>query len=134
MPRRRGKRNRIPSNLDASSGDSSSLVGQPRDNLDLSWLAVVVIYWAYAHWVIALKCVEKLNNLLFQVWGYDRLNIPRDSILESILYWRFSVLSIPLISFFIYVVMKFAPAIYIVFGDVMFMCIFWVLDQSALAR
>ena len=56
--------------------------------------------------------------ILFQFWGYDRLNIPHDSILYLVHYWKFSVFSIPLILLFILVVMKLAPANYIVFGDV----------------
>ena len=138
MPRRRRNRNRdrVSSNLNRPSGeDSSSLAGQQRDNFDISLayvaiLALLTFYWAYVHLAIALKCVKKLNNLLFQFWGYDRLNIPHNSILYLFHYWKFSLFSIPLILLFILVVMKLTPANYIVFGDVMFMCIFWLLDQA----
>ena len=119
MPRRRGR-----------------LAGQPRDHSDSpcpssdSVVLNFAFYWVYAHLNIALKCVKKLNDLLFRFSGYDRLydrlNIPHG----GILYWRFTVVSIPLMLLFIQVVMKFAPVFYIVLGEVIFMCIFWVLDST----
>ena len=113
MPRRRGKCNRLAS--------------QPRDHPDPlfspSALLYLAIYWMYAHSEIALKCIEKLNKLIS---GYDFLNIPPD----HILYWpSVSVLSGFLVLSFVLIVIKFAPALYIIFGDVMFMCIFWVLHD-----
>ena len=131
MPRRRRRRLASP-RASQPTGDHSD---SPRDSpssspFPLSDLVVLVsvfaIYWVYAHLDIAVKCIKKLNDLLFRYWGYDRLNIPH----SGILYWQFTLHSIPLMLLFILVVINFAPASYIVLVDVIFMCIFCVLDMT----
>ena len=133
MPNRKRKRNRAlgstssPNSTPASSDSQNRAVGPVSDPVvgDSAVWILLVFYWAKAHFWLVRKCSEKVNKLLFRLQGYDR----RTSEMLYTYWTQFTILSYVLTCMFFYVCVRIIPAPYIVFADVIFMCIFWVSEQ-----
>ena len=132
MPSRRRRRNHAlgststPDSTPAPSDSQNREVGPVSDRV--VWDSVVwtfVFYWASAHFWLARKCSEKVNKLLFRLQGFDR---QASEMLCS--YWTpFTFISYMLTFMFSYVCVVSIPVLYIVFADVIFMCIFWISEE-----
>ena len=81
-----------------------------------------VLFWVTAHFWLARKCSNKICKLLIQLQDYDRKT-------SEMLYSQWTPLTLLsyVVTFMIFCVsVKLIPVLYIVFTDVMFMCIFWI--------
>ena len=114
MPSRKRKRNRA---LDFTSTSASSASASSDYTV---W--DFVLFWVSAHIWLARKCSNKICKLLIQLQDYDRKT-------SEMLYSQWTPLTLLsyVVTFMIFCVsVTHIPVLYIVFADVIFMCIFWI--------
>ena len=120
MPSRKRKRNRA---LDFTSTSTSAPSASASSDYTV-W--DFVLFWVTAHFWLARKCSNKIYKLFIQLHDCDRKT-------SEMLYLQWTSLTpvLTLISYVVtlvifYVTVKVIPVLYIVFADVIFMCVFWI--------
>ena len=88
----------------------------------------------YSHATIAFKCIKKLSELLLQLdyqrCGFQVRNFKNLPDFPSVLHLPYIVISIFITVSMVLFVITSAPVLYVLFGDVIVMCVYWTLDES----
>ena len=122
MPSRKRKRNRA---LDFTSDFTSTSARSTSASSDYTvW--DFVLFWVSAHFWLARKCSNKICKLLIQLQDCDRKTSEMLYSQWTPLTPAFALASYMVTFVIFYVIVKVIPVLYIVFADVIFMCIFWI--------